>query len=71
MKITIEATDQLVTVDGRECRRWKGMTERGVECDVFVPRVRVRSDADRSQFDAELKEMPQPRLPAIDLRFLN
>lgn len=71
MKITIEATNQLVTVGGRECRRWKGVTEKGVECDVFVQAMRVRSDADCSEFEREMKEIPYPTEPAIDIRFLH
>jgi hypothetical protein len=70
MKITIEATDQIVNIDGAECRRWKGVTEKGIECDVFVRRLRVLALADCSQFDQELIELPEPRLPAIDLRML-
>jgi hypothetical protein len=70
MKITMEPTDQFVIVDGIETRRWLGETERGTKCDVFVPRIRVASTEDTSQFDLEMKAMPQPRMPAIDLRFL-
>jgi hypothetical protein len=66
MKITIEATDQMVRIDGAECRRWKGITEKGVPCDVFVRKLRVLELFDCSEFEEELI-----RLPAIDLRFLS
>lgn len=66
MQIAIEATNEIVIVEGRRCRRWKGVTAKGVECDVFVGAIRARADADCSEFERELCE-----LPAIDLRFLS
>lgn len=38
MKITIESTDVVTVVDtkGTESRVWKGVTESGVSCLVFV-----------------------------------
>ena len=71
MKITIEATNQLVIVEGRQCRRWHGVTEQGIECDVFIQAIRVRADADCSEFEHAMKEIPYPDLPPIDLRFLS
>jgi hypothetical protein len=70
MKITIEPTQQIVTVDGFECRRWAGVTDQGSRCDVFVRRIRVANTEDQTAFERELLEMPQPELPAIDLRYL-
>lgn len=70
MKITIESTDQIVTVDGMEMRRWLGITDQGTKCDVFVRRLRVAHSEDASQFERELREMPQPDAPPVDLRFL-
>lgn len=71
MQIAIEATNEMVIVNGRECRRWKGTTGGGVECDVFIAGIRVRADADCSEFEREMREMPYPTAPAIDLRFLS
>ena len=68
MKITIESTDILAEYNGRECRVWRGITESGIPCDVLVPCLRVRSDQQCSQFEAELKELPEPRLPAVSFR---
>lgn len=67
MKITIESTEMLTEIDGRKCRVWRGVTERGVQCDVLVTRLRVRSDADCTQFENELQEMGEPRL-VVDMR---
>jgi len=59
MKIQITKTDEIVTLDGVECRRWAGVTEGGVECDIFVHRITVIAEQS-AQFDAELIEMPIP-----------
>lgn len=69
MKMTIEATDQLTHMDGVPVRVWKGKTEGGVECFVFVHRIAVHQDADCSQFERELSErMPPGRV--FDLRHI-
>ncbi len=71
MEITITPTYQFVIVGGQKTRRWRGVTGSGIECDVFVPCIRARSDADLTVFDCELDQLPQPSGPAIDLRYLS
>jgi hypothetical protein len=39
MQIQIEATDDVVVIDGTPCRRWHGTTAEGVECEVFTRMV--------------------------------
>jgi len=70
VKITIEPTPQIITIEGHECRRWLGITDQGIRCDVFVRRLCVGRDQDCEAFERELREMPQPTAPAIDLRLL-
>lgn len=70
MEIQITATPDIAKIDGFECRRWKGVTAGGVECEVFVHRIAVSKDEDCSQFDNELAEQLPPASPAVDLRFL-
>lgn len=60
MKIQIESTDQFTTLDGVPVRVWKGATEAGTACFVFVHRLAVRDDADASEFDRELREELPP-----------
>lgn len=60
MKITIESTDQLTHIDGVPVRFWRGVTEAGTKCKVFVHRVAVHNAEDASQFALELKEQTQP-----------
>jgi hypothetical protein len=72
MKITIESTTKIVTLNGIECRIWEGATERGVKLHAYIPRVAVRDDLDTSQFEAELREhaAPTAEILAIPLRLL-
>ena len=70
MKIEIEATDKTTESFGVETRMWKGKTENGIECFLFVHRIAVANDKDTSEFEAELAEKMPPAMPPIDLRFL-
>lgn len=68
MKITIVSTDQITEIDGVPVRAWLGVTEDGIECDVFVHRVAVRDDRDCGRFEAELKEkLPPGRMVPLRL----
>jgi hypothetical protein len=73
MKITIESTTKIVTVDpnfragreGIECRVWEGVTERAIKVQCLIPRIAALADQDLSQFEAELKEQ---RAPSADVQ---
>lgn len=60
MRIQIESTQRVVTVNGIEARIWEGHTESGIPVIVFIPRIAVSADQDCSQFEAELKECVPP-----------
>lgn len=60
MKIAIESTNQMTTVDGAAVRLWKGTTEGGVKCQVFVCRLSADTRADCSEFE-DLEETTEPR----------
>lgn len=60
MQIAIESTDRIVEIDGVSCRVWNGVTAAGVDCEVYIHRLRVLSIDDCSEFDAALREMPVP-----------
>jgi hypothetical protein len=61
MKMTIESTDMITEIAGVSCRIWRGVTEEGIRCDLAIPLIRVREEADRSEFEAELRSLPAPR----------
>ena len=60
MKIMIESTDELTTIDGVRVRHWKGVTESGAECNVFVHLISAHTSQDVSQFERELAEQMPP-----------
>jgi hypothetical protein len=60
MKITIESSGELTTVDGHMVRKWNGVTERGARCIVFVARIAVLKSESQEQFERELKETAAP-----------
>lgn len=58
MKITLESTSILTTIDGVPVRLWSGETLGGVACAVFVHRIAVARQ-DQTKFEAEAaKVMP-------------
>jgi hypothetical protein len=60
VKMIIESSADLTTVDGVPVRLWHGTTEAGIPCLVFVRRIAVALDRDRSAFDAELEAQEMP-----------
>lgn len=55
MRLTIEATDQVVLIDGQPARLWKGTSEHGTACDVYVCAIRV-VEGDAAEFDAAARD---------------
>jgi hypothetical protein len=78
MKATITSTTEVVEIidivgNRAFARVWEGVSEKGVPFTAYITSVQVRSNADCSQFAAELKEHkpPEPETRrAIDLRFI-
>lgn len=72
MKITIESTAKLVTIDGVATRVWQGHTENGIEMHAYVALVAVRHDSDRAEFERDLQTCAPPRaeLAAIPARMI-
>lgn len=76
MKVTIESTDKVVTlnVNGQEvpARIWEGATENGIRCHAYVTRIAVHEKDDASEFERDLKEHRKPsvEMAAIPLRLI-
>jgi hypothetical protein len=60
VKITIESTDVITTIDGVPVRLWCGITEQGTRCDVFVVRIGAVVGAASEVLARELRKMPEP-----------
>jgi hypothetical protein len=61
MKVTLESTDQIVTLhagaDGDvPARIWEGETASGIRVHAFITRIAVHKELDSSQFERELLE---------------
>jgi hypothetical protein len=60
VKIMIESTDKLTTIDGTPVRLWHGCTESGTRCLVFVRRLAVPTTEPMEEFERELEETLPP-----------
>lgn len=66
MKITIESTSQIMTINGVRCRIWEGETESGIKVNCIIPRIAVYENSDQTQFDKELQEVKPPSKEALE-----
>jgi hypothetical protein len=69
MKIIIESTDQVVTMETPEGmvpgRVWEGYTESGIFVQCIITRIAAPSHANLEQFTRELKECRPPSVPDV------
>lgn len=73
MRLTIEPTAEIATVNGAPCRVWTGTDAGGTEVRVWINVVQPQTDdpVRLAAFDAELQALPAPRTAvAVDLRFI-
>lgn len=72
MKLTIESTSHIVTLNGVPARVWEGVTESGVHVHCYVTRVAVKADQPTEEFERELQKhrVPSPEVQAIPLRMI-
>lgn len=72
MKVTLESTTRIITVNGIEMRVWEGETANGVKCHAYIPRIACEHTADSQEFDRDLLEYaaPSPEIAALPLRMI-
>lgn len=74
MRLTLEPTDKIQSVDGVPHRVWKGETEKGVPVLAYIRAVspQTHDEAANAEFARELQELPKPRREGItfDMRFI-
>lgn len=73
MKITIESTEKIVTINGVPARVWQGETAGGIPVSCAITRVAVRNGHPTEQFEKELQEYVPPNrdsIEAFDLRLV-
>ncbi len=70
MKVTLESTSQIVTLETAtgniQARLWEGTTESGIKVHAFITRLAVHQDLDQAEFERELQATP-PMLPSHEL----
>lgn len=75
MKVTLEPTDKVVTLEGVEARVWQGVTDTGTPVHAYITRIAVPVDdpEECARFARELgaeKSAPRPEVAAIPLRMV-
>lgn len=72
MKLTIEPTAEVNSLEGKPCRVWTGTDENGTPVKAWIRTVQPQThDVDRlASFDRELSSLPPMRPASIDFRFI-
>jgi hypothetical protein len=60
MRLTIESTGVITTIDGVPCRLWRGRTDSGREVDVFIHRFATADPAAQRELEADLLDQGPP-----------
>lgn len=60
MKITLQSTEKVVTLNGLPARIWEGKTESGIEVHAYITLIAVEKTNDTSEFERELQEQKPP-----------
>jgi len=57
MKLTIEPTGTIMTINGVSARVWKGTSDKGIAVECFIAFVQVHEGDDNAGFERELREV--------------
>lgn len=61
MRITVESTDRIVTLNGIPARIWEGETDSGIKLHCFITRIGINKNEHRlEEFEQELQETKSP-----------
>lgn len=61
MKVTLEPTSLMVTVNGVPCRVWQGQTESGLQIHAHIALVGTDERAEAPELEAALQQVATPR----------
>jgi hypothetical protein len=72
MKLILEQTTKIVTLNGIPARIWEGHSDSGIAVHCYITLVAVHESFDASQFEQELLEQRKPSLDieAMPLRLI-
>lgn len=71
MKIALEPTGHIENVNGNPCRKWIGLTDKGVEVHAWIATIspQTHDEAVAAEFASELREVKgERRLTSYDIR---
>lgn len=60
MKVTLQNTEKIVTLNGVPARIWEGETDTGIKVHAFITRIAVGKNENAEQFERELLEVKPP-----------
>lgn len=64
MKVTLESTTKVVSIDGQATRVWEGQTESGIAVIAMVAIIGAKNEQARSKFSHELSVHKKPSASA-------
>ena len=64
MRLSIENTDILATINGVPARVWQGKSASGIPVTLWVTRIAVNEKEDTAMFEKELRECVPPTAEA-------
>ena len=73
MKITIESTTKIVSLNGIPARIWEGETASGIKIHCYITRLAIDENEKRTEeFEKELQEQKKPSfaIEAIPLNLI-
>jgi hypothetical protein len=69
VKLILEPTDEFFRTDeGFPVRAWRGHTATGIPVIAFIAALAAPEDADRREFERELKSIPGPNVGQVAMR---
>lgn len=71
MKLSLEATGTIQTINGVPARLWTGRTESGIAVRCWIALIEVKASDDNTAFERELREVKTERqLVSFDYRLV-
>jgi hypothetical protein len=71
MKLALTPTSVMQFIDGVQCRRWTGVTDRGVAVHAYVAVIMplTNDEAVLRDFEHAFQKLPEPEISPAELRF--
>lgn len=72
MRVTLESTSKIVTINGIPSRVWEGYSENGTKCHAFIARIACNASEDAMEFERDLDkcEPPSEEVQSIPSRLI-